>query len=109
LIAGTQVWNKRKTCRRRHKNAQKIISGVTLTKRAHLVEQTGMPCEMHDMVNTWAHLSACQRKEPLGEAHLGSADPKGQSNLDSLPSRCTSGKSRPYSTSPPWRPLLLGL
>ena len=75
LIAGTQVRNKRKTRRRRHKNAQKIVSGITLTKRAHLAEQTGVPHKMHDMVNTWAHLSACQRKEHLGEPHLGSPEP----------------------------------
>ena len=69
--AGTQVQNKRKTHRRCHENAQKIISGVTLTKRAHLAEQTSAPSKMHDMVNTWAHLSAYQGNEHLGSAETG--------------------------------------
>ena len=44
-------------------------------RRAHLAEQTGTPCKMHDMHNTRAHMSVCQKKMSLGEAHQRSAEP----------------------------------
>ena len=34
----------------------------TLTKRAHLAEQTGAPRIMHIRKDTRAHLSACQKR-----------------------------------------------
>ena len=68
-------------------------------KEAHLVEQTGALCKMHLKIITRAHLSACQRKEHLGEVHQGSAEPLVRTNLDGLPYRCTLGWTGAYSTS----------
>ena len=34
----------------------------TLTKRAHLAEQTGAPWKMHERIRLRAHLSACQKR-----------------------------------------------
>ena len=52
LIAGTQVENNMKTRRERRRNTQKILSCVSLTRRAHKPEQTGMPCKMHQRIYT---------------------------------------------------------
>ena len=43
LIVGTQVRNNMKTRKGRRRNTQKILSCVTLTKEAHLIEQTDQP------------------------------------------------------------------
>lgn len=88
-----------KNIRKHRRNEQKTPSCVLLTKKTHLAEQTGAPRKMHIMVNTRAHLSACKRKEHLGEVHQGSAEPLVQTNLDGLPYRCTLGWSGAYSTS----------
>jgi hypothetical protein len=55
---------------------QKILSCVTLTKRSHLADQTGVPRHESPRINIWAHLSVSQRKAELGEAHLGLAEPR---------------------------------
>jgi hypothetical protein len=43
LIVGTQVGNNMKTRKGCRRNTQKILSCVTLTKEAHLIEQTDQP------------------------------------------------------------------
>ena len=53
-----------------------IQSCVSLTKRAHKLEETGVPRKMHPRDKTRAHLSASQRKMGLGECHLGPAEPR---------------------------------
>jgi hypothetical protein len=52
-----------------------IQSYATLTKRAHKPYETGAPRHMHPWDKTRTHLTASQRKEGLGECHLGLADP----------------------------------
>ena len=64
-----------------------IQSCVSLTKRAHKLDETGVPSKMHPRDKTWAHLSASQRNMGLGERHVGPAEPLGLPNLDKLPSR----------------------
>jgi hypothetical protein len=71
-----QVRNKKKTCRIHNKSTQKILSCVTLTKRAHLVDQTGAPRHESPRINIRAHLSVSLRKAELVEAHLGLAEPQ---------------------------------
>jgi len=56
-------------------SAQKIVSGVTLTNRAHPAEQMDAPRKMHLRISFRAYMLAYQRKTTLGEAHLGSAEP----------------------------------
>ena len=46
---------------------------VSLTKRAHKLDEMGMTSKMHLRIKTRAHLSADQRKAGPGERHLGSA------------------------------------
>ena len=53
-------------------------SYVSLTKRAHKLDEMGMTKKMHPRIKTRAHLSAGQRKAGPGERHLGSADPLGR-------------------------------
>ena len=52
-----------------------IQSCVTLIKRAHKPQETGMPSKMHPRDKVRAHLPASQRNEGLGECRLGPADP----------------------------------
>ena len=46
-----------------------------LTKRAHLVEQTGAPRIMHIRKDIRAHMSASQQRMRTRGAKVGSADP----------------------------------
>ena len=57
-------------------NTQMIQSCISLTRRAHKLEETGVTSKMHTRDKTRAHLPASQRKMGLGERHLGSAEPK---------------------------------
>ena len=75
MIVGTQVRDKRKTHRRHHKNARKILSCISLTRRSHKLDKTGVPSKMHPRDKVRAHLPASQRKKGLGEYHLEAADP----------------------------------
>ena len=59
----------------------------------------GVPSKMHPRDKVRAHLPASQRKEGLGECHLGSTDPWGRLNPDGLPSKCILARSNTYSTS----------
>ena len=43
LIAGTQVGNNMKTCRRHNRNTQNIAACITHPKEAHLTEQMDQP------------------------------------------------------------------
>ena len=52
-----------------------IHSYISLTRRAHKLEETGRPRHMHPRDKIKTHLSASQTKEGLGECHLGAADP----------------------------------
>ena len=61
--------------------AEYLIRHHTLTRRAHLAEQTGAQQGMCKRIRFRALLSACQRKEHPGDAGLGSADPRGRPNL----------------------------
>ena len=65
-----------------------IQSCVSLTKRAHKLEETGVPSKMHPMDKTRAHMSASQRKMGLGGRHQGPVEPSGRPNPDGLLSRC---------------------
>ena len=65
-----------------------IQSCVSLTKRAHKLEETGVPSKMHPRDKVTAHLPASQRKEDTGECPQGSAEPWGCPNPDEIPSRC---------------------
>jgi hypothetical protein len=94
------MWNTRENIIKHRRNEQKILLWVSFTKRAHQAQQLGAPRKMHALVNTRAHLSACQRAP--GEAHQGATNPLGQPNLDGLPSRCILGWSGSYSTFFPW-------
>ena len=48
---------------------------VSLTRRAHKLDEMGTTSKMHPRIKTRAHLSVDQRKAGLGECQLGSADP----------------------------------
>ena len=50
---------------------------VSLTKRAHKLDEMGMTSKVYPKIKTRAHLSADQRKAGPGERHLGSAGPLG--------------------------------
>ena len=65
----------RKNTSERRRNAQMIQSCVTLTKRAHKPQETGVPSKVHPRDKVRAHLPASQRKEGLGECRLGLANP----------------------------------
>ena len=68
---------------------------VSLTKRAHLAEQTGAPCIMHTRKDIRAHMSAYQRRIRTRGGQVGPADPLGRPNLAGLLSWCISRRSRP--------------
>ena len=71
LIVGTQFRNMKKTHRRRNRNAHKIPSYITLTKRARLAEQTDIPSPRTHIPKMRTHLPVVQRKEGLSGHHLG--------------------------------------
>ena len=51
---------------------------VSLTRKAHKLDEMGTTRQMHPRIKTRAHLLADQRKAGPGESHLGSADPLGR-------------------------------
>ena len=53
-------------------------SCVSLTRRAHKLDEMGTKSKVYPKIKTRAHLSADQRKAGPGERHLGSADPLGR-------------------------------
>ena len=55
-----------------------------LTIRAHKPLEMGASRHMHQRDKARIHLSASQRKEGLGECHLGPADPLGRPNPNGL-------------------------
>jgi len=83
------MWNTRENTSKQRRNTQKILFCISLTKRAHLAEETGTPRHKHKRYKTRTHLSASQRKVGLGELHLGPVDPLSRPTLDRLPSRCS--------------------
>ena len=113
MIVGTQVGNNMKTHRERRRNAQKIMSCISLTRRAHKPEQTGMPHKMHPAIPIRSPQGVCQPKmDPNGDKS-GVAEPP----LSSIRPifdvecpllflkamlRCILGWSGAYSTSLPW-------
>ena len=60
LIAGMQVGNNMKTHREHRRNTQKIMSCISLTRRAHKPDETSAPSKMHPRDKIRAHLSASQ-------------------------------------------------
>ena len=48
---------------------------MSLTRRAHKSEETGVPRKMHLRIRLRAHMSASTRKIHPREGHLGSAEP----------------------------------
>ena len=58
-----------KKTREHKRNTQKILSCVTLTKEAHKLEQTNVPCPGTDVSKIGTHLSVTQMKA-VGEPTL---------------------------------------
>ena len=50
---------------------------VSLTRRAHKLDEMGATRKMHPRIKTRAHLSAVQRMADPGECYLSSVDPLG--------------------------------
>jgi hypothetical protein len=57
-LISLQVRKKKKTRRRRNKSTQKILSYITLTKRAHLANEKGAPSHESPRISTRTYLSA---------------------------------------------------
>ena len=76
-FAGTHNYKTRKTQVNREEMHRISCTCVSLTRRAHKLDEMGTTRKMHPRIKTRAHLSADQRKTGLGERHLGSADPLG--------------------------------
>ena len=49
----------------------------SLTRRAHLEEETGAPRNMHERIRLWAHKSACQRRMRTRGGKVGPASRPG--------------------------------
>ena len=76
-FAGThicKIWKTQVNTEEMHRIS---CSYVSLTRRAHKLDEMGTTSKMHLRIKTRAHLSAVQRKAGPGECHLGSADPLG--------------------------------
>ena len=58
-----------------HNYAEDRIRRHTLTKRAHLAEQTGAPYIKHIRKDIRAHISACQQRMGPRSSLVGPADP----------------------------------
>ena len=71
--------------------AKDRIQHHILTRRAHLVEQTGAPRKMHKRIRIRVHVSACRRRIRMRGGQVGPADPIGRPNLAGLLSRCIRG------------------
>ena len=78
--------------------AEDHVQCHTLTRRAYLAEKTGAPLKMHERIRLRAHLSACQKKIGSNGRQVGSADPRGQPNLDKHWSRYISRRSHGQGT-----------
>ena len=66
--------------REKDKGTQKILSCVTLTKEAHKLEQTNVPCPGTDVSKIGTHLSVTQTKTVARGGKVGPADPMGRPN-----------------------------
>ena len=70
-----QVKYEGKKTREHKRNTQKILSCVTLTKEAHKLEQTNVPCPGTDVSKIGTHLSVTQTKAAVRGGRVGSAEP----------------------------------
>ena len=77
-FAGTHICKMRKTQVNREEMHRISCNCVSLTRRAHKLDEMGTTRKMHPRIKARAHLSAIQRKAGPGECHLGSADPLGR-------------------------------
>ena len=75
MITGTQVGNNMKTQRERIRNKQKIMSCISLTRRAHKPKQTGMPRKMHPETNIRSPQGTRRPKMGQNGISKGVADP----------------------------------
>ena len=78
----------RKTQVNTWKNTQKIMSRVSLTKEAHMTEQTDQPSPGTDVSEKGTHLAVTHAKAVTRGGEVGPANPMGRPNLDHLPSSC---------------------
>ena len=77
-FVGTHICKTRKIQVNTEEMYRISCSCVSLTRRAHKLDEMGMTSKMHPRIKTRAHLSADQKKAGPGECHLGSADPLGR-------------------------------
>ena len=77
-FAGTHICKTRKTQVNTEEMHKISCTCVSLRRRAHKLDEMGVPSKMHPRIKTRAHLSVVQRKAGPGECHLGSADPLGR-------------------------------
>ena len=77
-FVGAHICKMRKTQVNTEEMHRISCSCVSLTRRAHKLDEMGTTSKMHPRIKTRAHLSADQRKAGPGECHLGSADPLGR-------------------------------
>ena len=75
---GTDIYKMRKTQVNTEEMHRISCSYVSLTRRAHKLDEMGTTSKMHLRIKTTAHLSAVQRKAGPEECHLGSTDPLGR-------------------------------
>ena len=64
------------------KNTQKIMSRVSLTKEAHMIEQTDQPSPDTDISEKGTHLAVTHAKAVTRGGEVGPANPMGRPNLD---------------------------
>src|SRR6185312_4181956 len=81
--------------------AEYRIRRHTLTKRAHMSEETGPPCKMHQRIRIRIKEYTFQQKIRPRGCQVGLADPLGRPNLAWFPSRCTSRRSGYQGTRSP--------
>ena len=77
-FAGTHICKMRKTKVNTEEIHRISCTCVSLTRRAHKLDEMGTTRKMHPRIKTRAHLSAVQRMAGPGECHLGSTDPLGR-------------------------------
>ena len=87
-FAGTHTRNKEKISTRHNRNTQKTSSYVTLTRWAHLIENTDVQSPGTDIHKMGAHQAVSRMKGGAKMNKVGPAELQVRLNLDVHPSRC---------------------